>query len=76
MNENYDAVSFDFADTVTEIIQLAIKKLKCSLNSIKELTHNAEFQQVYEEFKSFVDDILQNDLKKCAETERLQEKLS
>lgn len=67
---------FDAADAVTKIIQFAIEKLKCSLNSIKELIHDADFKQVYVEFKSAVENILQNDLKKCAETEGLQEKLS
>lgn len=43
--------------------------VKCSLNSIKVLIKDAKLKEVYEKLKSAVEDILQNDLKKCAETE-------
>lgn len=76
LNENDDVLYFDLADAVTEIIQASIQKLRCSLNTIEELVHTAELKKAYEELKSAMDNILQIDLKKCAETEGLQEKLS
>lgn len=66
----------DAADVVTKIIQATIEKVKCSLNSIKALIKDAELKKVYDELKSAVEDIFQNDFKKCADVEGLKEKLT
>jgi len=58
-----------------KIIQAVVEKVKCSLNSVEGLIKDAELKKAFEELKSAVKDILQNDLKKCAETEGLKDKL-
>lgn len=69
-------MTFDASDAITKIIQAVIEKVKCSLNSINELIKDAELKKVYEQFKSVVEKNFQDDLKKCAETEGLKEKLT
>lgn len=75
-NEDDEVVVYDAADVIKKVIQVVVEKVKCSLNSIQGLIKDAELKKVFEDLKSAVEDILQNDLQKCAEAEGLKEKLT
>lgn len=74
-NEDADVVLFD-EDIVSRVIQVVLEKVKCSVKSIDELIKDAELKKLFEELKNAVKDVVQNDLKKCAETEDIKEKLT
>lgn len=76
-NDDADVVLFD-DDLATRIIKIVLAKVKCTLKSIDELVKDAEpeLKKLFEELKSAFQDVLQNDLKKCAETKEIKEKLT
>lgn len=51
-----------------------IEKVKCALNAITELIVNGELKTDFEKLRLAVEEILENDMKECAQAEGLLEK--
>lgn len=71
----FDEESFGLIDIVTKILNSIIEKTKCTLDIIDKIIGNGELRNVYKKFRADVMAILKNDVKQCAQTKGLIEKL-
>lgn len=65
----------DDISTVDSIIQSLLEKVKCSVSVIGEVINETDLKKDYDAYKSAVENILKNDLKKCADLDGAESKL-
>lgn len=70
-----DVDDFGVVEDIQEAIQNIIEKVKCSVSVIGQVIQDSDLKQDYLEYKSAVENVLQNDLPKCAELDSVQSKL-
>lgn len=71
----FDEEMFGLIDIVAEFINSMIEKAKCTLDVIGKIAGNTELWNVYKKFRDDVMSILKNDVKQCASTKGLIEKM-
>lgn len=70
-----DVDDFSVVDDINNVIQNLLEKVKCSISVIGQVINETDLKKDYVEYKSAVEIILKNDLKKCAELDGLESKL-
>lgn len=70
-----DVDDFGVVEDIQEAIQNIIEKVKCSVSVIGQVIQDSDLKQDYLEYKSAVENVLQNDLPKCAELDSVESKL-
>lgn len=64
-----DVVTFDLIDTIKKVMEKLREKVNCSLNAVGSIIAEGELRNVYERFRSDVENTLKNGVKKCLEAD-------
>lgn len=68
-----DQMEFGVVDIVTKVVGEIIEKVKCSLGALGELFIESDLLDLYMELKQNVEELLENDVNECMESEGLTE---
>lgn len=70
----FEVDGFGVVDDINKAIQDLLQKIKCSVSVIGQVVGETDFKKDYVEYKSAIEIILKNDLKKCVQVDGLQSK--
>lgn len=70
-----DVDNFGVIGDFNEAIQSILEKVKCSVPVIGRVIQESDLKEDYLEYKSAVENILKNDLPKCAQLDSVESKL-
>lgn len=70
-----DVDDFSTVDSINKAIQDLLEKVKCSVAVVGQVIGETDLKKDYVAYKSAVETILKNDLKKCAEHDGLESRL-
>lgn len=71
----YNEMTFGITDSITNLLNELIEKTKCALDAIEDLLEEGELKNVYKKLRTDVEAILKEDVKQCAQTKGVVEKL-
>lgn len=69
-----EPITFNIMDDIKHQVEMMVKRVKCAIALTGQLIGESDLKREYEEFKTTVDNIMMNEMVKCAQKDDLKER--